>query len=80
MSGKISFSIDPNGQQIDQNVTVFPDEMPLDSADLIDCFMAAYVPLKIWKAAAVNNFISKFNFFMLALLDAILSYVLIMLD
>jgi hypothetical protein len=36
-------------------VEFFPDELPEDHYDLIDCLRLELAPLKIWKTCAVSN-------------------------
>ena len=35
-------------------VEVYPDELPHDSAEIMDPLVAEYAPLQIWKAVAVS--------------------------
>jgi hypothetical protein len=43
-------------------VEFFPDELPEDHYDLIDCLRLELAPLKIWKTCAVSKFVLQIIF------------------
>lgn len=38
-------------------VEVFPDELPIDVNDIIECLQGEFAPLKVWRNVAVTDYL-----------------------